>query len=178
MPQTLPNGIPVPINSDGYNLTGDLANMGNGTNVIIPVANQAARDALTAVTGMVVVRLDTGAFECYLSGAWVPVTQIQGASPYMIHAGSVNVTVPVGNAAGTASVTFPAPAFTQVPIITTNISAVTGNNSYKLEEHAYNPTTAGFTMDLRTIDGTGVAATYTIAVQWIAIQMTPASAAG
>jgi len=177
MPQTLPNGITSPINSDAYNLAADLATMGNSANVIIPVANQAARDALTAVNGMVVLRQDTGAIECYLSGAWVPVTQVQGASPYMMHAGAVTVTVPAGNGAGTASVTFPT-AFTQAPIITVNINALTGNNSYKLEAHAYGQTTTGFTMDLRTIDGTGVAATYAIPVQWIAIQMTPASAAG
>jgi hypothetical protein len=177
MPQTLPNGTVVPINSDAYNLTADLATMGNSSNVVYPVANQAARDALTPTAGMVVLRLDTGAIEAYLTGAWVPVTQVQGASPYMFHAGTVNVTVPVGNGAGTASVTFPT-AFTQAPIITVNINAVTGSNSYKLMAHAYGQTTTGFTMDLRTIDGTGVAATYTMTVHWIAIQMTPASAAG
>lgn len=62
MPQTLNNGITTPINADAYNLTGDLATMGNTSNVVIPVANQAARDALTPYAGMTVSRLDlTGA---------------------------------------------------------------------------------------------------------------------
>lgn len=58
MPQTLPNGLKTPINSDAYNLTADLATMGNSANVVIAVANKAARDALTAVAGMTVSRLD------------------------------------------------------------------------------------------------------------------------
>ena len=62
MPQTLANGIITPINSDAYNETADLATMGNSSNVVIPVANQAARDALTPYAGMTVSRLDlTGA---------------------------------------------------------------------------------------------------------------------
>jgi hypothetical protein len=177
MPQTLPNGIKTPINADAYNLTADLATMGNSANVIFPVVNQAARDALTPFAGMVVLRLDTGALEAYLVGTWTPITQVTGASPYMMHAGAVTVSVGVASASGTASVTFPT-AFTQAPIITTNVSAATGNNSYKLLAHAYSVTTTGFTMDLRTIDGTGAAASYAIPVTWIAVQMTPTTAAG
>lgn len=58
MSQTLQNGVVVPINADAYNLTADLATMGSKSNVIITVANQAARDALTAYAGMCVCRLD------------------------------------------------------------------------------------------------------------------------
>lgn len=58
MPQTLQNGVVVPINPDAYNLAGDLATMGNKSNVVIPVANQAARDALTLAPGLTVTRLD------------------------------------------------------------------------------------------------------------------------
>lgn len=60
MPTTRPNGTKVPINADAYNLTADLATTGNSANVVIPVANQAARDALTSYPGMTVIRLDLG----------------------------------------------------------------------------------------------------------------------
>jgi hypothetical protein len=57
--QTLQNGIEVPTNSDTYKLTQDLANMGNKTNVAIPVESQAVRDALSGkFPGMTVARLD------------------------------------------------------------------------------------------------------------------------
>lgn len=58
MPQTRPNGVVVPINSDAYNLTADLATMGDSTRVVISCPSQAARDALTPTTGMVVIRTD------------------------------------------------------------------------------------------------------------------------
>lgn len=58
MPQTRPNGAKVPINADAYNLAPDLATLGDSLNVVIPVANQAVRDALTPYPGMCVSRLD------------------------------------------------------------------------------------------------------------------------
>lgn len=72
MPQTLPNGIATPINSDAYNLTADLATFGNSANVVIPVANQTVRDALTPYAGMCVSRLDlAGApIQTYDGSAW------------------------------------------------------------------------------------------------------------
>ena len=56
--QILQNGIEVPTNSDPYNLTDDLANMGSTTNTVVLVATQAARDALTKYDGLSVRRLD------------------------------------------------------------------------------------------------------------------------
>ena len=56
--QILQNGIEVPTNSDPYNLTADLAEMGDSINVIIPVVSKAARDALTKHIGLTVTRLD------------------------------------------------------------------------------------------------------------------------
>jgi hypothetical protein len=72
MPQTQPNGVIVPINSDAYNTTGDLATMADSINAIIPVANKAARDALTLKTGLTVQRLDTPdlRIEKYSGSAW------------------------------------------------------------------------------------------------------------
>lgn len=58
MPQTRPNKVQVPVNSDGYNLTQDLAKLGDTANVVIPVASQAERDALTKAVGLCVTRGD------------------------------------------------------------------------------------------------------------------------
>lgn len=70
--QILQNGIEVPTNSDSYNLTDDLANMGNTANVVILAANQAARDALTPYDGLSVRRLDLAGrpTETYDGAAW------------------------------------------------------------------------------------------------------------
>jgi hypothetical protein len=58
MPQTRPNGVVTPINSDAYNLTADLSTMGDSANVIVPVATQAVRDALPTHVGLTVSRND------------------------------------------------------------------------------------------------------------------------
>jgi hypothetical protein len=59
MSQTLSNGIVVPTNPDAFSsLTTDLTTMGNSANVVIPVASQAARDALTKKAGLTVSRTD------------------------------------------------------------------------------------------------------------------------
>lgn len=77
--QTLQNGIVVPTNSDEYDLTDDMAGMGNTANVIIKVANAAARDALTKTAGMCVYRLDTGRIEAWNGSRWaVPATTERG----------------------------------------------------------------------------------------------------
>lgn len=71
MPQTRPNGAKVPVNSDAYNLTGDLATMADTSNVIIPCASQAVRDALTPFVGMTITRTDLGgAFFTWDGAAW------------------------------------------------------------------------------------------------------------
>lgn len=57
--QILQNGAQVPTNSDTYKLTEDMATMGATLNVIIPVQNKDARDALeNKFPGMTVARLD------------------------------------------------------------------------------------------------------------------------
>jgi len=58
--QTLQNGVPVPTNSDPYNLTADLASAFNAADVVTRVASKAARDALTKKDGMAISRLDLG----------------------------------------------------------------------------------------------------------------------
>lgn len=56
--QILENGIEVPTNSDDYNLTDDLANMGETSNVTYLVSSQSARNLLTTYDGLTVRRLD------------------------------------------------------------------------------------------------------------------------
>jgi hypothetical protein len=57
MPVTRENGIPVPVNSDAYDPTGDITKLADGSNVLIK-ATQAQRDALTKVNGKAVIRTD------------------------------------------------------------------------------------------------------------------------
>jgi hypothetical protein len=98
MPQTLPNGITTPINADAYNLTADLATMGNSANVVVTVANQAARDALTLTAGLTVCRRDLGwALEIYdgttwRSNAYNAYTPTLGASTTNPNIGAGNIT--------------------------------------------------------------------------------------
>lgn len=70
MPQVRDNGIEVPINSDEYNLTADLAKMADGANVVTVVANTTARNALTPFEGRQVFRLDIKQIESYVDGGW------------------------------------------------------------------------------------------------------------
>lgn len=73
MSQTRPNKAVVPINSDAYNLTADLATMGDSLNVVIKVASQAERDALTLANGLVVSRGDkAGRIEVCDGTNWAP----------------------------------------------------------------------------------------------------------
>lgn len=71
MPQTRQNGAIVPVGSDPYALTEDLPKFADSLNVLIPVANQAERDALTPFEGMAVIRADlSGEIQVYTNGAW------------------------------------------------------------------------------------------------------------
>jgi hypothetical protein len=60
----------VPINSDAYNLTADLATTADSTNVIVVVANQTVRDALTLKSGLTVYRQDLDWWERYNGSVW------------------------------------------------------------------------------------------------------------
>lgn len=104
MPQTLPNGIITPINADAYNLTADLATLGNAANVIIPVANQAARDALTPFAGMTVYRNDLSGnvTEVWDGGRWL--TSAQTTYTPTLTASTTNPSIGTGSAIGTYSI--------------------------------------------------------------------------
>ncbi|MFE4229120.1 hypothetical protein ACFRJ8_14670 [Arthrobacter sp. NPDC056886] len=98
MPQTRPNGTVVPINSDDYSLTSDLAKMADTTHVAVPVANKAARDALTTYPGMQVVRLDRD--------NWIQTYTGQGSTGWEYRSAPRRVDANVAdfqNASGTAS---------------------------------------------------------------------------
>lgn len=70
MPQTRDNGIQVPINSDAYSLTADLAKMADTSDVVTVVAGQTARNALTKFEGRLVWRTDKSQIEAVVGGAW------------------------------------------------------------------------------------------------------------
>ena len=70
MPQTRDNGIVVPINSDAYNLTADLATMADTAKVVTIVSGQTARNALTKFEGRLVYRTDKSQIESVVGGVW------------------------------------------------------------------------------------------------------------
>lgn len=94
MAQTLTNGVVVPTNPDNFtNLTNDLATMGNSANVVVKVANQAARDALTKVAGLCVTRADLGGLIEVCDGTnWQSPAKLRRAQYSATGAGSGNVT--------------------------------------------------------------------------------------
>lgn len=72
MSSTRQNGIITITNDENYDLAGHMARMADSTNVPTIVANQAARDALTAYLGMIVCRLDLGwVLEIWNGTIWI-----------------------------------------------------------------------------------------------------------
>lgn len=70
MPQTRDNGMRVPVNSDPYNLTPDLADMADSANVVTVVSGSSARNALDTWEGRLVWRTDKSQLEAYVGGSW------------------------------------------------------------------------------------------------------------
>lgn len=89
MPQTRQNGIQVWINSDAYNLAADGATLADTSNVVIPVANQTTRDALTLHTGLAVTRNDVPGqpIEIYNGSSWDRIGPRAHASSQMVGSG-------------------------------------------------------------------------------------------
>jgi len=81
--QTLENGVQVFTNGDPYNLAEDVANAFKSANLIVKVANTAARDALTKYDGLTVRRLDaTGRpTEVWDGSGWTRSAVILSAPP-------------------------------------------------------------------------------------------------
>lgn len=90
--QYLSNGIETPTNSDAYNLTDDLAHMGETANVIIRIVSQADRDALPNLqAGVTVARMDLpqvplerfdGAVWSVSDVQWTNLALVQGFTAY------------------------------------------------------------------------------------------------
>jgi hypothetical protein len=99
MPQTRPNGTVVPINSDEYNPTGDLATMADSIHVVTTVADKTERDALVPYVGLQVCRLDRE--------GWIQTYTGQNTASGWEYKGTprrVNATVSsFGNVSGTTS---------------------------------------------------------------------------
>ncbi|UVK62559.1 minor tail protein [Arthrobacter phage TaylorSipht] len=79
MPIQTVNKTSVPVGSDPYAITADLKKAVEGLRTVIPVANQAERDALPSpFEGMTVERTDQGgALEVYTSGAWPAAPKVE-----------------------------------------------------------------------------------------------------
>ena len=169
--QTLGNGITVPTNSDPYALTDDLAKLGKTANVIIPVANQTARDALTdKFAGMTVRRMDKGGRTEYWTGSqWLPDgAQIeigQGANVPILKAREVAVTV---DAFSVGQITFDTAfpnALASVSLVRNHATA--GTVSFTVLSGAGHPTT-GKTGVKFVVTGTTSVASTTVYIYYTA----------
>ena len=69
-------GIEIPADSDAFDPSGDMRDMGASlhSRIVVPVVNTTARDALTVTAGQLVNRLDTGDLERWDGAAWRLIT--------------------------------------------------------------------------------------------------------
>lgn len=169
--QTLDNGIIVPTNSDDYDLTWDMANIGKSSNVVTVLPNATAMQAIERHEGRVAFRSDTGQLVVCTSGVWKYVSPSAGGTPYAMAAGvwSPGSIAAGASATSTPAISFPANRFTVAPLIT-----VTPNTSRLTA--SYNAVTA--TSLTLVADNWTSARANGAAFHWTAIQMTPTSAAG
>lgn len=122
MPQTRPNGVIVPINSDAYNLAGDLAAMADSANVVTVVASQAARDALSLYPGRTVWRQDINVQQTYNGAIW--------STTYLGATGWTNI--PIGSY-GNGFTTTPAGGYNQIQyMVQNNVVTIAGASTCNL----------------------------------------------
>lgn len=99
---------------------------------------------------------------------------LESVVPSAIAAGNTSVTL-TALSNGSTAFTLPAGRFSQVPVFACNQSSGAGGTQ-TLIPRVLNPSTTGGTASFYSGNNTSV--TVTSVVQWIAIQMTPASAPG
>uniref|UniRef100_UPI003F49ACBF hypothetical protein n=1 Tax=Arthrobacter silvisoli TaxID=2291022 RepID=UPI003F49ACBF len=179
MPAQTANGGTAPVGGDGWNLVPDMKKLAETLRVLIPAADQTARDALAAgfPGGVLPVptmcfRLDLARAEVWDGIAWKSFGAAIGSGPYAMAAGTS--TFSVTGTGGSLAVSFPAGRFTVPPIIVLG-KAMSGAG--KMVFYAVNSATTGFTLGAQTADGSSVSS-LGVACQWTAIQMTPTNGAG
>lgn len=172
---TTPRGIWTPTDGDDWDLITDLAAFAVSVDTAIGAAlsglplptryigTDAERSALTAPNlrnGIEFQTTDTNLIWYRVSGAW---TQVLPGQSFRMAAGQG--TTPAG---GSVAVTFPAGRFTVAPKVTVT------STSGRFTTITGVPTTTGMTVLQTTAAGAGAAGNF----DWIAVQMTSASAAG
>lgn len=154
MTQTLDNGIVVPVNSDAYNLTPDLATLGKKANVITNISSLAARTALntTDVANRTIRRLDVGGSLEYWDGTqWISslISTIWTATSGAISGGAAGslgtLTLDAANSQNASFITTPAGSQLQV--------ALAGVYAFHMHV-AFSPNTAGW-LAIKNQAGTG-----------------------
>lgn len=95
-------------------------------------------------------------------------------APYRMQAGSVNVALSSASN-GYTSVTFDTSRFTQTPLVVCSVASAPGGSA-KFVARSTSVSSTGF--DCYVYTGDSTAQTATVAVSWIAVQMTSAAGAG
>ena len=153
-------GIEVPSTTDAFDPDGDMRAMATSLipRVVIPVANDTARDALTPSAGWLVNRLDTAMLERYDGTQWQPILPTAagfGTTP----------TLSPGGATVTREITFPVGRFSVAPVV--NLMFAAGyTSSAQISWWASGTTTAKTTFSFQR----ATALAGTLDFQWTAIQ--------
>lgn len=179
MPTTRWNKTKTPVNSDAYQLTGDLATMADSTTLTIPVQSQSERDGLAAIApgGVLPIpttvwRADLGCTEVWDGSAWKRSSMQAGGAPYAMAAGTASwVTSGSGNS---IAVSFPNLRFSAPPIVTLGKAQ---SGLAKANFYVVNTTAASCTIGVQAGDG-GTLGAVGVACYWTAVQMTPTTGDG
>jgi hypothetical protein len=185
MPQTRPNGIIVPVNADAFNLTADMATEADSTNVVIPVPNQTARDALTPHPGMPVTRADVPGqpIEIWNGSSYDRVGPRHHANTQQVGSGMAandyftgtkrpwlqsGTTVVTTDASGNAGIAYPV-AFSGgvVSAVVCNGDSNTGNLTMSLAG-AFTQTLSTLYVNVKVANTGAVVASSSVRINWIA----------
>jgi hypothetical protein len=132
---------------------------------VMVFAGTAARSSAIATPseGMISYQKDTDAIEAYDGANWV--TRVSTSVPYATNAGTATIT-------GSGTITFAASRFTQTPLVSVNVQ--TTSNAATSVTYA-GASTAGITV---YVWSGSTASTIARTVNFLAVQMTSAAAAG
>ena len=155
-------GIEVPSTTDAFDPDGDMRDMGTSliVRIVIPVANETARDALTPSAGWLVNRLDTGKLERYDGTDW----QVMSADADHARAGTATFTTGASSSLVT-TVSYGGAAFSSAPVAVVGFGATAG-----ALPSGSNVRSDTFTTTTFRLIATGLATTTEYTFTWVAVR--------
>ena len=154
-------GIEVPSTTDTFDPDGDMRDMGTSliVRIVIPVANETARDALTPSAGWLVNRLDTGKLERYDGTDW----QVMSADADHARSGTATFTTGASSSLVT-TVSYGGAAFSSAPV------AVVGFGPAVILPNGSNVRSDTYTTTTFRLLATGLETTTEYTFTWVAVR--------